>query len=87
MSRVQCLRAPGQNEMRMPHRPEESDRNLHGMRYRGGMGLNPGLDGTARSSGFDMGNAGQNMARQHSGGAASDQFQMPGSMPDGVPVS
>ncbi|KAJ9393206.1 hypothetical protein DTO063F5_343 [Paecilomyces variotii] len=80
-------RSPGSSEARMSRGPEETGRDLHGMRYRGGMGLDAGLDGTARSSGFDAGNAAPNMARQQSSGTANDHFEMPGSLPGSVAVS
>lgn len=73
------------------------DREMEGLRFRGGgVGQQPGLDGTAaRVSGFsnvagpsDLLRA-QSMSRGGSGsrsrssGSVSDQFQMPGSMPHG----
>ncbi|KAL2217175.1 maintenance of mitochondrial morphology protein 1 [Thermoascus aurantiacus ATCC 26904] len=80
------------------HERYSDDREMEGLRYRGGGGtggLRPGLDGAAsRASGFSNGAGPSGLLRSRSmtpgGGSsssASEQFQMPGSMPDGVAVT
>lgn len=61
---------------------DERDREVEGLRFRGA--LDPRL-GLGRTSSFNVDVGGlrsASMTRQDSAGAASDQFHMPGSMPD-----
>lgn len=69
---------------------DDRDREPEGLRYRGGLDTRLGLGGLAlgsRGSSFnvDLGNLrSPSMTRQESAGARSDQFDMPGGMPDRV---
>lgn len=64
---------------------DEPDREPEGLRFRGALDPRLGLRTGSRTSSFNVDVGGlrsASMARQDSAGAASDQFNMPGSMPD-----
>lgn len=67
---------------------EGDGRELDGLRFNRGLASRPLFDDLSRTSSFSAaGPRSQSMTREGSGGGASDQFQMPGSMPDAVRAS
>lgn len=70
--------------------PENPDPEAEGLRFRGGLDARLGFGAGSRSSSFNVDMSGlrsSSMTRQESSGGVSDQFTMPGSMPDGVPAT
>ncbi|GLI77677.1 ERMES complex subunit mmm1 [Penicillium ochrochloron] len=67
---------------------DDHTREQEGLRFRGGLDPRLGLGAGSRSSSFNVDMGGlrsSSMTRQESAGAASDQLEMPGGLPGGVP--
>lgn len=67
---------------------DDHAREQEGLRFRGGLDARIGLGAGSRSSSFNVDMGGlrsSSMTRHDSAGAASDQLEIPGSMPGGVP--
>lgn len=67
---------------------DDQGREQEGLRFRGGLDARSGLGANSRSSSFNVDMGGlrsSSMTRQDSAGAGSDQLEMPGAMPGGVP--
>jgi maintenance of morphology protein 1 len=84
-------RSAGSTEAGGPIRfSDEHSREQEGLRFRGGLDARLGLGAGSRSSSFNVDMGGwrsSSMTRQDSTGAASDQLEMPGAMPGGVPAA
>ncbi|KAJ5368253.1 uncharacterized protein N7496_008013 [Penicillium cataractarum] len=82
-------RSAGSTEAGGPIRfSDDHVREQEGLRFRGGLDARLGLGAGSRSSSFNVDMGGlrsSSMTRQDSAGAASDQLEMPGAMPGGVP--
>ncbi|KAF3399810.1 Maintenance of mitochondrial morphology protein 1 [Penicillium rolfsii] len=81
-------RSAGSTEAGGPIRfSDDRAREQEGLRFRGGLNPRLGLGAGSRSSSFNVDMGGlrsSSMTRQESAGAASDQLEMPGGLPDGV---
>ncbi|KAL5360874.1 maintenance of mitochondrial morphology protein 1 [Aspergillus floccosus] len=66
---------------------DDLDQAPDGLRFRGVLGARPQFDSVSRSSSFNVetgGFRGHPLTREDSRGAMSDDFHMPGSLPDGA---
>ncbi|KAI9934081.1 ERMES complex subunit mmm1 [Aspergillus wentii] len=80
-------RTAGSTDMNGPLHGDEVDREPEGLRFRGGLSGRPAFDTESRSSSFNVEPGsfrGHAMVRDDSTGGASDQFNIPGSLPDRV---